>query len=85
MELETKLKGCIGNQVCLIYLVNNGEKESIHGVLKNVSKDLLEIESFDVFRNLEKIYINRRACTLLKLQDYGKESTYEKDRVNGPT
>jgi len=71
--IEEALNNAINHRVRLLYVTKmESTLRETDGILKNVTKDVITIKSTGSFGKWRTQYINRHACGLLCIEDWGE-------------
>ena len=72
MTIVKILEKLIGHKVTLRYTPHEEtELRETSGILKEIDTNIISLETYDVYGNLETWYLNRHACTLHSVVDEG--------------
>lgn len=74
-NLEKLLSKLINHKLVLSYTPHEeGDLRETYGVLKDFNKDIVHMELYDDYGELESnYYLNRHGCTLHSIIDYGEK------------
>jgi hypothetical protein len=71
-DLKSLLKSLIGHKLTLTFTVHEeGELRDVQGILKDFDDEFIHLKIFDFYGEVTDYYLNRHACTLHSIVDYG--------------
>lgn len=74
MNMEKLLKKLIGHKVDLSYISHEEYKlHSTMGILVEFDEDVIRIKLYDNYGDTSNWYLNRHACRLYGVVDYGEK------------
>ena len=72
-DLKSLLNDLVGHQVSLSFTLHEeGDLRDSEGILKEFDDDFIHLEMFDTWGYRYDYYLNRHACTLHSIVDYGE-------------
>lgn len=72
-DLKSLLSDLINHQVSLSFTLHEeGDLRDSQGILKEFDDDFIHLEMFDDWGYRYDYYLNRHACTLHSIVDYGE-------------
>lgn len=73
-DLESLLKKMINHQISLSFTLHEeGDLRESDGILMDFDEDFIHLKIWDAWGYAYDYYLNRHACTLHSICDYGKE------------
>ena len=74
LDIDSVLNKLMNHKVTISFTPHEeAELRQTSGTLKEISRDIIHLETYDVYGKLDHYYLNRHACTLHSIVDEGEQ------------
>jgi len=71
MKLEKILNGLVGHKITISFISEEGNIRNASGILKEINEEVIHIDVYNLYGEIEGYYLNRRVNILISIVDEG--------------